>query len=67
MADNQTDGHRPFNAAAHIHQMCRPEMDRFLTVSPIGRLGMTTVNVQFVLTYGLSGYRVGPRQRFEKV
>lgn len=52
MSYNQTETHRPFNAAAHVHPMSRPEMDQFLTVAPIGRLGMTTPEGPYIIPVG---------------
>ncbi len=52
MVDNQKDTVRPFNADAHVHPMSQPEMDQFLTVSPVGRLGMTTPEGPYVIPVG---------------
>ena len=52
MADAQTEKERPFHAAAHVHPMGQAEMDQFLTVAPIGRLGMTTPTGPYVIPVG---------------
>lgn len=52
MADNLKGTDRPFTAAAHVHPMSRPEMDQFLTVAPVGRLGMTTPEGPYVIPVG---------------
>jgi len=52
MTDQQKAADRPFNAAAHVHPMSRPEIDQFLSVSPIGRLGMTTPEGPYVIPVG---------------
>jgi len=52
MTDNQKDTARPFAASAHVHPMSQVEMDQFLTVSPIGRLGMITPEGPYVIPVG---------------
>ena len=52
MADRQQNAEKGFNAAAHVHPMSQPEMDQFLTVSPIGRLGMTTPEGPYIIPVG---------------
>jgi nitroimidazol reductase NimA-like FMN-containing flavoprotein (pyridoxamine 5'-phosphate oxidase superfamily) len=52
MAKNQKDIDRPFNADAHVHPMSQPEMDQFLTVAPVGRLGMTTPEGPYIIPVG---------------
>jgi len=52
MADNKMDSDRPFKAAAHVHPMSQPEMDQFLTVAKVGRLGMTTPEGPYVIPVG---------------
>jgi len=52
MSYNQKNTHKPFNAAAHVHPMSRPEMDQFLAVSPVGRLGMSTPQGPYIIPVG---------------
>ena len=52
MADNQKDTDRPFNATGPVHPMSQPEMDQFLTVASIGRLGMTTPEGPYIIPVG---------------
>ena len=52
MAKNQTDVDRPFNAAAHVHPMSQAEIDQFLTVAPVGRLGMSTPEGPYIIPVG---------------
>lgn len=52
MSDNSTDSPKPFKATAFVRPMSRPEIDQFLTVSPIGRLGMTTTDGPYVIPVG---------------
>jgi len=52
MSDDQKKNERPFHAAAHVHPMSQAEMDQFLTVAPIGRLGMTTPEGPYVIPMG---------------
>jgi nitroimidazol reductase NimA-like FMN-containing flavoprotein (pyridoxamine 5'-phosphate oxidase superfamily) len=52
MANNQKDTDRPFNAGANVHPMSQSEMDQFLTVAPVGRLGMTTPEGPYIIPVG---------------
>jgi nitroimidazol reductase NimA-like FMN-containing flavoprotein (pyridoxamine 5'-phosphate oxidase superfamily) len=52
MSENQIDTVNSFNAEEHVHPMTQPEMDQFLTVSPVGRLGMSTPEGPYVLPVG---------------
>ena len=52
MADKQNDTTQTFPAAAHVHQMSRPEIDQFLTTSPVGRLGMMTPEGPYIIPMG---------------
>jgi nitroimidazol reductase NimA-like FMN-containing flavoprotein (pyridoxamine 5'-phosphate oxidase superfamily) len=42
----------PFKASAHVHPMTRAEIEQFLTVAPVGRLGMTTPDGPYVIPVG---------------
>ena len=52
MANNQIDTNRPFNATEPVHPMSQPEMDQFLTVAPVGRLGLTTPEGPYIIPVG---------------
>ena len=52
MTVNQKDTDKPFQASAHVHPMSQAEIDQFLTVAPIGRLGMTTPEGPYVIPVG---------------
>ena len=52
MADNRKDSDRPNSAISPVHPMNQPEMDQFLTVAPIGRLGMITPEGPYIIPVG---------------
>ena len=52
MADREKKATKPFNATDPVHPMSQAEMDQFLTVSPIGRLGMTTPDGPYIIPVG---------------
>ena len=52
MADYQKDADRPDKAISPVHPMSQPEMDQFLTVAPIGRLGMITPEGPYIIPIG---------------
>jgi len=52
MEEKQVDTGKPFEAGAHVQPMTQAEMDQFLTVSPIGRIGMTTPEGPYVIPVG---------------
>ena len=52
MTTDQKDTARPFEAGAHVHPMSQAEMDQFLTVAPVGRLGMITPEGPYVVPVG---------------
>jgi nitroimidazol reductase NimA-like FMN-containing flavoprotein (pyridoxamine 5'-phosphate oxidase superfamily) len=42
----------PFEASEHVHPMTRAEIEQFLTVAPVGRLGMNTPKGPYVIPVG---------------
>ena len=52
MAENQKEATRPFAGGTNVHPMSQAEMDQFLTVAPIGRLGMITPDGPYVIPVG---------------
>jgi len=52
MADNHKDTAQLFNAAEHVHPMGHSEIEQFLTVAPVGRLGMITPEGPYIIPTG---------------
>ncbi len=52
MTNNQKETAPHFNAEPHVRPMSRAEMDQFLTVAPVGRLGMITPEGPYVIPMG---------------
>ena len=52
MTEDQIYTNNPFKASAHVHPMTRAEIEQFLTVVPVGRLGMTTPDGPYVIPVG---------------
>ena len=53
MTEDQIYTNNPFKASAHVHPMTRAEIEQFLTVAPVGRLGMTTPDGPYVIPVSL--------------
>ena len=52
MTKDQIYTNNPFKASAHVHPMTQAEIEQFLTVAPVGRLGMTTPEGPYVIPVG---------------